>query len=216
MSAGYNLDSGNSCGFNGIGDLNQTNPLLGPLDYYGGHTPTHSILYNSPAIDAGSPTDCPATDQRGVIRPIDGDGDNNPICDMGAFEYTTLPIISISDASVFEGNMGTESIVFTITVSTPSTQTISLIYTTVDGTAQAGTDYYAAADTIQFAPGEITHTISVTVFGDSEVEPDETFTVELANAAYGIIGDGVAVGTILNDDVAVSNPTIFLPLMLKP
>lgn len=52
----------------------------------------------SPAIDAGSPSVCPSTDQRGTIRPIDGDKDSTSICDMGAFEfnfesYLFLPLI---------------------------------------------------------------------------------------------------------------------------
>jgi parallel beta-helix repeat protein len=55
-------------------------PRLAPLANYGGPTATHRLLLGSPAIDAASATDCPATDQRGVPRP-QGAG-----CDIGSFE----------------------------------------------------------------------------------------------------------------------------------
>jgi hypothetical protein len=66
-------------------------PKLGPLRDNGGETQTHALLPGSPAIDAASSTTCPATDQRGVQRPLDGNGDGTPVCDIGAFEYGTLP-----------------------------------------------------------------------------------------------------------------------------
>ena len=63
----------------GTGIIND-NPLLAPLDYYGGAAKSMALLPGSPAIDAANIDYCPATDQRGVARP-QGDG-----CDMGAFE----------------------------------------------------------------------------------------------------------------------------------
>jgi len=65
--------------------MNNTDPLLEPLGDNGGPTQTHALKPNSPAIDAGNPA-CEVTDQRGVIRPIDGDGDGTALCDIGAFE----------------------------------------------------------------------------------------------------------------------------------
>ena len=80
-SLGYNIDSDGTCGLSGTGDLSSVNPLLGPLQNNGGPTETHALLAGSPAVDAGSP-DCPppATDQRGVARPL------SAACDIGAFE----------------------------------------------------------------------------------------------------------------------------------
>lgn len=91
VSQGYNLDQGTSCGFNSIGDKSNRNPVLGPLENNGGPTDTHLLLNNSPAIDMGNP-DCPppATDQRGVERPI---GDR---CDIGAVEVLPVPIPTLS------------------------------------------------------------------------------------------------------------------------
>jgi len=73
-------------GYAGEGNIN-SNPLLGPLADNGGVTKTHSLGWGSPAIDSGSLTVCPSTDQRGVTRPIDGNGDGSARCDMGAYEY---------------------------------------------------------------------------------------------------------------------------------
>jgi len=92
-SEGYNLDSDGTCGFTGEGDLSNTDPLLGPLQDNGGPTLTHALLAGSPAIDGGNPAGCTdplgnplTTDQRGELRPADGDCDGIPICDTGAYE----------------------------------------------------------------------------------------------------------------------------------
>ena len=85
-SGGHNLEDGNSCGFTAPSDV-VSEPVLGPLQDNGGFAHTHALLAGSPAIDAGDNTGCPASDQRGEQRPIDGDGDGNAICDIGAYEY---------------------------------------------------------------------------------------------------------------------------------
>lgn len=89
-SKGYNLSSDNSCNFNNAGDLNNTDPLLGPLQNNGGPTQTMALPSGSPAIDAGNPNGCTdghghllKTDQRGMPRP--GAKDTGG-CDMGAYE----------------------------------------------------------------------------------------------------------------------------------
>jgi hypothetical protein len=87
---GYNLSSDNSCNFNGPGDMNNTDPKLGTLGYFGGETQTIPLLSGSPAIDAGNPSGCTdgqgnllKTDQRGMPRPDKEDAGG---CDMGAYE----------------------------------------------------------------------------------------------------------------------------------
>jgi hypothetical protein len=89
-SNGYNLSSDNTCKFSGPGDLNNTDPKLGTLGYYGGPTQTIPLLSGSPAIDAGNPSGCTdgqgnllKTDQRGMPRP---DREDRSGCDMGAYE----------------------------------------------------------------------------------------------------------------------------------
>jgi CSLREA domain-containing protein len=68
------------------GDSQAPPLLLGSLQINGGPTLTHALFRNSPLIDAGDPAACPATDQRGVARPGDGDHDGVTVCDIGAFE----------------------------------------------------------------------------------------------------------------------------------
>ena len=63
-----------------VNNIVSGNPLLGPLQNNGGTTDTHALLTGSPAIDAGTNTGAPATDQRGVGRPQNG------TVDIGAFE----------------------------------------------------------------------------------------------------------------------------------
>jgi hypothetical protein len=89
-SNGFNLSSDGSCNFSGPGDLNNTNPMLGPLQYNGGPTQTMALPSGSPAVDAGNPSGCTdglghllKTDQRGLPRPNTEDTGG---CDMGAFE----------------------------------------------------------------------------------------------------------------------------------
>lgn len=78
----------NACGLtNGVnGNIIGQDPKLGPLQGSGSAL-THALLEGSPAIDAGTNTGCPATDQRGLSRPIDGDGNGSAVCDIGAVEY---------------------------------------------------------------------------------------------------------------------------------
>jgi hypothetical protein len=94
-SGGHNLigDGSGGTGFrNGTqGDQVGTaadpiDPGLAPLANNGGPTMTYALLAGSPAIDRGDNTAAPATDQRGIARPRDGDGNGSRIVDIGAFE----------------------------------------------------------------------------------------------------------------------------------
>jgi hypothetical protein len=91
-SAGHNIDDGTSCGFTGAGDKQGVEAKLGALGAYGGPTPTVILLPGSPAIDAGDPATCPATDQRGIARP------QGSACDSGAFEVAP-PLATTGAAS---------------------------------------------------------------------------------------------------------------------
>jgi len=86
VSGGHNIDSGASCALSGTGDLTNTDPKLDALADNGGPTQTESLQSDSPAIDAGDA--CPAADQRGFTRPLDGNADGTAVCDIGAFEFS--------------------------------------------------------------------------------------------------------------------------------
>ncbi len=95
-SMGYNwLKTMDSCAYVfGVVDITGLDPLLGPLQNNGGPTATHALLAGSPAIDSGPTTYCRdhnnavlATDQRGLNRHADGNGNLTAFCDPGAFEF---------------------------------------------------------------------------------------------------------------------------------
>ncbi len=115
------------------------------------------------------------------------------------------PNLSISDVTLNEGNSGPTTFAFTVTLSPASGQTVTVNYATANGTATAGSDYTALPSTpLTFLPTETTKTVNVTVSGDTSVEPDETFTVNLTgNSPNSTISDAQGVGTITNDDGAL-------------
>ena len=89
----HSLDSDDTCGLSlAEGDLPGTDPVLLPLRNWGGSTLTmYPKPGESPLIDSGAGgDDCPASDQRSVVRPVDGDGDLVATCDMGAVEAGDL------------------------------------------------------------------------------------------------------------------------------
>src|SRR3989475_12454314 len=121
---------------------------------------------------------------------------------------TPLPGISINDVTLPEGGSGTKSFDFTVTRSGDTSITSSVNFATADGTATiANSDYVANSGTPSFAAGETTKTITIVVNGDTTVEPDETFSVNLSNCVGCIITDSHGVGTILVGQ-AVSNGKI--------
>ena len=120
-----------------------------------------------------------------------------------------LPALSIGDASVDEGDTGSATLDFTVTLDSAATETVTVEWATSDGTATAGTDYTAGDGTVTFNAGDSSKTVSVTVAGDNVDEPNETFTVTLSNPSGATIGDGAATGTITDDD---ATPKVTLAL----
>ena len=112
------------------------------------------------------------------------------------------PAISIDDIAHSEGNLGTQVYTFTVSLSNPNAQTVSVDYATADGTATTSDqDYSAASNTIVFQPNQLAQTVAVTVKGDTKFELDETFSVNLSGAINASILDGAGLGTITNDDL---------------
>ena len=111
------------------------------------------------------------------------------------------PLVSIDDVAVAEGDAGTTSAVFTLTLSAPSTESVSVSWSTADGTAVAGEDYAAASGSVSFAPGSVSETLTVSVSGDTSVEPSESFFVDLSAPVGAILADAQGEGTIVADDL---------------
>jgi glucose/arabinose dehydrogenase len=136
-------------------------------------------------VNLTNPTNATIADAQGIGSIIDNDPE---------------PTITINDVTIAEGNSGTSNAAFTVSLSNPSSQTITVQYATADSSANAGSDYVATSGTLTFNPGQLTQTINVTVNGDATLESNETFNVNLANATNASIVDNQGVGTITNDD----------------
>ena len=119
------------------------------------------------------------------------------------------PVLSITSPRLDEGNTGSASLQFSVTLSAASEKQITVAYAMGTGTATAGEDYTAlAAGTLTFAPGTTSQTLAVSIIGDEPDEPDETVVITLSdptNATF--TGGGTALigtGTITDDDPAVA------------
>ncbi len=126
----------------------------------------------------------------------------DPRPDNNTSSFPVLAKISINDVSVAEGNSGTTPAVFTVNLQPANaTLTATVDYQTTGGTATSGIDFLATAGTLTFLAGETTKTITVPVIGDSVVEGNESFNVQLSNAVNATFQDTVGVGTIIDDDL---------------
>ncbi len=134
---------------------------------------------------------------------LDGDGNGVGGDDFARnFEVAQgpVPVISIDDIAVVEGDVGTTDATFTITLSTTSDSQVTVTYATSAGTATSGVDYLPASGTVVFSPQTLSRTVNVLVVGDLEPEMDESYTVELTTPVNATIGDSSGSGTIIDDD----------------
>ena len=110
------------------------------------------------------------------------------------------PTLSVADVTLTEGNLGRKSFAFTIRLSTPSLQPVSVHYATADGSATAGEDYDPMSGSVTFTPGQISKTVVVSVLGDTRQEETETFRFVLSTPSGAGISAGTATATILDDE----------------
>ncbi|HYI38892.1 MAG TPA: Calx-beta domain-containing protein, partial [Allosphingosinicella sp.] len=111
-----------------------------------------------------------------------------------------IPVASVGDVSIVEGNGGVSYVSFTVSLSFAPTGPVTIDYTTADGTALAGSDYVATSGQVSFAAGETTKTVAIPVIGDTRPESAESFTLSLSNPSGATIGDSSGTATITNDD----------------
>jgi hypothetical protein len=110
------------------------------------------------------------------------------------------PTLAVNDVSIVEGNSGTTSAVFLVTLSQASASTVTVDYATSSGTAAAGADYTSVSGRLTFAPGTTQLQISVPILGDTADETNETFTVSLSAVSGAVLADASGAGTITDDD----------------
>ena len=124
---------------------------------------------------------------------VDGTGIGTILNDDSA------PAVSIGDLTVNENGTAT----VTVSLSSASTQNVTVNYATANGTAIAGSDYTSSNGTVSFNAGETVKTFTVGIINDSSYEPnDETFFINLSNVQNAVIADNQAVVTIKDNDPA--------------
>ena len=119
------------------------------------------------------------------------------------------PTISISDASVSEGDAGTKLLHFSVKLNKSSAQKITANVQTVAAVshpATANVDYSSKFAILEFAPGVTARNFSVSVKGDTSFEADEKFGASIGNVSNATVGKANGMGTIVNDDFLVVQP----------
>ena len=112
------------------------------------------------------------------------------------------PSLSIGDVARVEGDAGNSVFEFTVRLSEPLLSPVKVSYRTADGSATSNSDYNSARGSVEFGAGVTSQAVRVAVRGDTLAEPDEVFRVDLSSPRGASIGDGHAVGKIVNDDAA--------------
>ncbi|MFM2105024.1 MAG: hypothetical protein RL338_56 [Chloroflexota bacterium] len=143
-------------------------------------------------------------------------GSHCGLTDVAPFAFSTIlvpftgastPTLSIADATVAEGDAGSVSATFAVTIVPAPTSPVSVAWSTGGGSATPGSDYAAASGTLAFAAGQTSATIAIAVAGDAVDESTETFGVSLVPPAGLAVGRVSATGTITDDDGAVAAVT---------
>ena len=122
------------------------------------------------------------------------------------------PSLSINNVTVTEGDSGSKTASFSVTLSAPSGKIVQVSYATANGTATSGVDYTAVSGTLIFSPGQTSKTVSVSALGDLLDEVDETYVVNLSNPQNATLSKNQGTGTIQDNDplptLAINNVSI--------
>ena len=220
ISRGYNIEDSNACKFDQPGDRPYTNPMLAPLDNELGGTKTHALMVTSPAIDTANNEYCPFVDQRGVIRPVDGDRSGNPGCDIGAHENTPGGVFFFSPLErTLAETAGSQSVAVS---RTGGDGVVGVSYGPGAGTAVNVADFELTPGKLSWTSGNhSSKNISFVIVDDLYVEPDEYGLIHLSNATNGA---GILVpGYLFRFTILANDPggppqpygPVFLPLIMK-
>ena len=119
------------------------------------------------------------------------------------------PMLSVKDAKAPEGDEGVSRMEFTVSLTPASTEDVTVDYEAilVDGNNASLTDFESGSKKLTIPMGKTSGMAYVNIKGDTVDEPDETFTLRLSNPSDNVeIGDGSAIGTIIDDDDPVVPP----------
>ncbi len=108
---------------------------------------------------------------------------------------------------VLEGITSFQNITYTVTLSAPSDQTVTVQYATADGTAKAGLDYVNTKGLLTFPPGVTSQLIRIAIQNDAITESNESFTLNLTLPKNAVIGTGI-VNTTITDTLTATTTTV--------
>jgi len=237
VSTGYNVndEATDTCSLDvALNDQAQTDPLLEPLANNGGLTETHALptasigdAATSPAIDAADNQRCPSNDQRGSLRPDDGDLDGSFVCDAGAYErFIARTDLHINN--VVAPNRIDKGDSFTVVVeihnddgnSVAPGVTLSAVLDTLtgmsigDAVASSGTCTVVSTDELSCAIGDMAigaiETVTLTLTGNEqgtfglESTVDQTGDPDLVDTVPGNNVVAVQIFVLGNSDIALS------------
>ncbi len=140
----------------------------------------------------------------GVIQDTDGN-DGPSFTNFRVTNSSTVvqgSALSVADAEATENIH--EMLNFVVTLNPAATTSVTVEYTTSDGTATQGNDYTITSGTLTFLPGETTKTVSVPITDDLEEDDGETLMLTLSNAVGARLADAEAIGTIRNTEEALT------------
>lgn len=220
FSLGFNIEDTFACQFDEAGDRPATDPLLAPLADDLGIIKTYALLAGSPAIDTASEKYCPFVDQRGVIRPVDGDRNGKTGCDIGAHENTPGGVLRFDPLEQIVGE-DAGSLVLTVT-RTGGSGGVGVDYGPGAGTAVNHADFYLTPGTLNWLSGDLApKTLQVEILEDIYAEDDEYGLAILSRASggAGILDPGYLFRFLIpaNDPGGPPQPygPIFLPVTLN-
>ncbi|MDD1472111.1 hypothetical protein MEO41_12245 [Dolichospermum sp. ST_sed4] len=126
----------------------------------------------------------------------------------GTITNDDLPSINLSpNQTVVEGNTSPQSVTYTVTLSNPSTQSITVKYATANGTATSGLDYTSKSGTLTFAPGVTNQSLNIPILNNNLNEADETFSLQLTAPTNAVLGANSTVSTTITDTLTASVTT---------
>ena len=172
-----------------------------------------TLLSGAGTISAqGTLPEVPALDPQGDDDSCTAVAAGTTACEtrLAKVELRTLglqstPTVSVSDVQQSEDKTW---MMFVVSLSAASSDTVRVDVHTTGGTATSGVDYRAVSTTLTALPNSTEFErhghVLVLVYDDQELEPDEAFTVTLTNARGATLGDSTATGTILNDDTGAA------------
>lgn len=136
-------------------------------------------------------------DDGGRIKEFD---ENNNVSRGLQIQVTDKPVLYAQDVQIVEGNDGTKTAVFTVSLSAASDRPVTVEYATVSGSARAGYDFATRKGKLTFAPGQCRQTVLVPIWSDKRIEKDETLFLELRKPTHAEVATPRVTARIVNDD----------------